>query len=197
MTQPPSPHRTYILDLFSDQLTVRDLVKGILHTIFFHRYFSPIKPSLYVPSSTTTSSTSSQTNSLPLPLPAIDVPEISAAIDTSTAALMAQLTSSSSSPSNVPPGGSRGEIVVRFYDRKSASRRKTAGYAGGWLGKFGGGGGGGGVGQMADEEVCWEEWCLQVVVARPRSEAGEFTCLDCVFVPWCEWTGISVDFCLS
>lgn len=50
--------------------------------------------------------------------------------------------------------------MVRFFDRK---RRKT-GITGGWLGRLGGGG-------QTEEEVCWEEWCLQVVVARPRSEA--------------------------
>jgi hypothetical protein len=52
-------------------------------------------------------------------------------------------------------------IVVRFYDRK---RRKT-GITTGWLGRLGGGG-------QTEEEVCWEEWCVQVIVARPRSEAG-------------------------
>ncbi|RMZ91974.1 hypothetical protein DV736_g771, partial [Chaetothyriales sp. CBS 134916] len=83
---------------------------------------------------------------------------VRAAIDAHTAALVSQLTSPS--PGNVPPGGSRGEIVVRFFDRK---RRKSA-YTGGWLGRLGGGG-------QTEEEVCWEEWCLQVVVARPRSEA--------------------------
>ena len=164
MAQPPESHRTYILELFSDQATVRDLVKGILHTIFFHRYFPSIRPSLYIPSSSTNTSighTSSGQTSLALPLPAIlDPPEIAAAIDTHTAALVAQLTSPSHS--NVPPGGSRGEIVVQFFDRK---RRKT-GYSGGWLGRLGGG-------AQTDEEVCWEEWALNVVVARPRSEAGK------------------------
>jgi len=50
--------------------------------------------------------------------------------------------------------------VVRFYDRK---RRKT-GLTTGWLGRLGGGG-------QTEEEICWEEWCVQVIVARPRSEA--------------------------
>jgi autophagy-related protein 101 len=158
-TTPPS----HVLEIFSDQLLVRDLVKGILHTIFFHRYFPSIRPALYTPGPSSTSSTSSQT-SLPIPLPAIlDPPDIAAAIETHVATLVAQLTSPS--PGNVPPGGSRGEIVVQFFDRK---RRKT-GYTGGWLGRLGGGN------AQTDVEVCWEEWCLQVVVARPRSEAGEIS----------------------
>jgi len=50
--------------------------------------------------------------------------------------------------------------VVQLFDRK---RRKT-GITGGWLGRLGGG-------HQTEEEVCWEEWVVQVVVARPRSEA--------------------------
>ncbi|RMZ83594.1 hypothetical protein DV738_g942, partial [Chaetothyriales sp. CBS 135597] len=173
--------REYILEVFADQSFVRDIVRGVLHTIFFHRYFPSIRPSLYTPSasgasqhhsSTATGAGSSTTasaarapsslhssQSLVVPLPAIfEPPEISAAIDSHTAALVSQLTSPS--PGNVPPGGSRGEIVVRFFDRK----RRKSGYTAGWLGRLGGGG-------QTDEEVCWEEWCLQVVVARPRSEA--------------------------
>lgn len=51
--------------------------------------------------------------------------------------------------------------MVRFFDRK---RRKT-GITGGWLGRLGGG--------QTEEEVCWEEWCVQVILAKPRSEAGK------------------------
>lgn len=127
---------------------------GILHTIFFHRYFPPVRPSIYTP----TPSASTSSPSLPLPLPAIlDPPEISTAIDTHTALLVSQLSTTAATG----PGGSRGEVVVSFFDRK---RRKT-GLTGGWLGRLGGGG-------QTEEEVCWEEWCLNVVVARPRSEAG-------------------------
>lgn len=52
--------------------------------------------------------------------------------------------------------------MVQLFDRK---RRKT-GITGGWLGRFGGG-------HQTEEEVCWEEWVVQIVVARPRSEAGK------------------------
>ena len=100
--------------------------------------------------------------SLPVPLPAIhDPPEISAAIDNHVAALVSQLTlPSATSPG---PGGSRGEIVVQLYDRK----RRKVGITGGWLGRLGGA-------TQTEDEVCWEEWVIQVVVARPRTEAGEF-----------------------
>ncbi|KAL2401390.1 hypothetical protein ABEF93_005697 [Exophiala dermatitidis] len=149
----------YIVEVFADQTFVADIVKGVLHTIFFHRYFPPVRPSLYMPSASTSHSSSHSAQSLPIPLPSIlDPPEISTAIDSHTALLVSQLTpQSSTSPAS---GASRGEIVVRFYDRK---RRKT-GITTGWLGRLGGGG-------QTEEEVCWEEWCVQVIVARPRSEA--------------------------
>lgn len=135
---------------------------GVLHTIFFHRYFPPVRPALYTPTASSSHTSSHSVQSLPIPLPSIlDPPEISAAIDSHTALLVSQLTPQSAA--GAAAGGSRGEIVVRFFDRK---RRKT-GITAGWLGRLGGGGG------QTEEEVCWEEWCVQVVVARPRSEAGE------------------------
>lgn len=150
-------HREYVLEVFSDQNFVRDIVKGVLHTIFFHRYFPSIRPSLYTPTSATSYTSTRTQESLPVPLPAIDEPpEVSAAIDAHTNALVSQLTSSSSTSPGA--GGSRGEIVVQLFDRK---RRKT-GITGGWLGRLGG--------VQTEEEVCWEEWVLQVVVARPRTE---------------------------
>jgi autophagy-related protein 101 len=163
---------------------------GVLHTIFFHRYFPPIRPSLYTPTAASLSthghthtSTTSQ-HSLPITLPSIlDPPEISTAIDTHTNALISQLTpqQSSTSPTSIPTaaGGSRGEIVVRFYDRK----RKKTGITTGWLGRLGG------VAQT-EEEVCWEEWCVQVIVARPRSEAGNISPFS---VPLAEYRSPRLD----
>lgn len=151
----------------SDRLLTRD--PGVLHTIFFHRYFPPIRPSLYTPTATSLSHTHTSSHSqqsLPITLPSIlDPPEISTAIDSHTNLLISQLTPQSSTSPTYPSaaaGGSRGEIVVRFYDRK----RRKGGITTGWLGRLGGG--------QTEEEVCWEEWCVQVIVARPRSEAGGF-----------------------
>lgn len=146
--------REYVLEVLSDQNFVRDIVKGILHTIFFQRYFPSIRPSLYTPTSATSYSSTRTQESLPVPLPAIhDPPEISAAIDSHAAALVSQLTS----PGSGAP--SRGEIVVQLFDRK----RRKAGITSGWLGRLGGA-------AQTDEEVCWEQWIVQVVVARPKTE---------------------------
>jgi hypothetical protein len=45
---------------------------------------------------------------------------------------------------------------VQFFDRK---RRKS-----GWLT---------GIGRANEEEVLWEEWLVEVTIARPKTEGGE------------------------
>ena len=138
---------------------------GVLHTIFFHRYFPSIRPSLFPPSSSSHASRHNSNNPpLPLPLPAIlEPPEIDSLIESRTQSLIHQLTSSSTHNG----GGARGELAVQFFDRK---RRKPVVTTGGWLGRLGGGAGGTGIG--VEEEVCWEEWVVEVVIARPRTDAG-------------------------
>jgi autophagy-related protein 101 len=42
LRQPRAPE--YALQLFADPIYVKEVVKAILHTIFFHRYFIPITP---------------------------------------------------------------------------------------------------------------------------------------------------------
>jgi len=127
----------YILEVFADQTFVRDIVKGVLHTIFFHRYFPSIRPSLR------------DLPHLDITLPYIaDPPEFETLIDARTTALIHQLTSS-----NTPNGGVRGQIAVQFFDRK---RRKS-----GWLT---------GIGRGNEEEVLWEEWLVEVTIARPKTE---------------------------
>lgn len=89
---------------------------------------------------------------LDITLPYIaDPPEFETLIDARTTALLHQLTSS-----NTPNGGVRGQIAVQFFDRK---RRKS-----GWLT---------GIGRGNEEEVLWEEWLVEVTIARPKTEAGE------------------------
>lgn len=150
--------KEYVLEIFADQTFVKDIVKGqrinhqyvtkaanlsnaaVLHTIFFHRYFPSIRPSLR------------DLPQLDITLPYIaDPPEIETLIDTRTTTLVHQLTSA-----DTPNGGVRGQIAIQFFERR---RRKT----GGWLG---------GIGRGGDEEVCWEEWLLEVTIAKPKTESG-------------------------
>jgi len=85
---------------------------GVLHTIFFHRYFPCHRPgSLDV---------------LDLTLPVVTNPELETLIDTRVGQLSRQLSSDTS-----PQGSVRGQLAVQFFEK----RRKK----GGGLGWFGGG----------------------------------------------------------
>jgi hypothetical protein len=153
----------FILEAFADPASVRDVVRGILHTIFFNRFFPSILP---------------QTRDvLDLTLPHVADVELETMIDQRTAALMRQLDADRNQPHHHPPlhhgtqqhhhqqqqqqqqhsnnGSGRGQIVVQFYERR---RRKTSG----WYPLRGG-----------EEEVCWESWTVKVTVAEPRTESGE------------------------
>ncbi|KAH6897010.1 hypothetical protein B0T10DRAFT_475740 [Thelonectria olida] len=133
----------FILDVFADPRSVRDVVKGILHTIFFHRFFPPLTP---------------QTREvLDLTLPYVDDDELETMIEQRVAALERQLdaqrssSSSSANPSGTgTAGGGRGQLVVQFFEKR---RRKAT-----WLSR-------------GDEEVCWECWTVKVTVAEPRTES--------------------------
>ncbi|KAH6998503.1 DUF1649 domain protein [Ilyonectria sp. MPI-CAGE-AT-0026] len=133
----------FILDVFADPRSVRDVVKGILHTIFFHRFFPSLTP---------------QTREvLDLTLPYVDDDELEIMIEQRATALESQLDaqrSSSSGNANATsnsgaPGGGRGQLVVQFFEKR---RRKA------WLSR-------------GDEEVCWECWTIKVTVAEPRTES--------------------------
>lgn len=86
--------------------------------------------------------------------------ELETLIDQRTAALVRQLdTSSDMGARNT---GVRGLMAVQFFEKK---RRKA------WFAK-------------AEEEVCWEQWTLDVTLATPRTESG-MCHLSCYMVwPW-------------
>ncbi|KAF3770561.1 hypothetical protein M406DRAFT_233895, partial [Cryphonectria parasitica EP155] len=105
----PKLPREFILDAFADPASVRDVVRGILHTIFFHRYFPTIVPQSH--------------EVLDLTLPYVAVPELETLIDARTAALVRELDSSSSSS-----GGGRGQVSVQFMEM---TRRRKLWYKGG------------------------------------------------------------------
>ncbi|CAO1604012.1 hypothetical protein XANCAGTX0491_007584 [Xanthoria calcicola] len=126
----------YVLEILVDPVYVADIVRGILHTIFFHRYFPSMRPS--------------SLDVLGLTLPVVADPELQTLIETRVGQLVRQLSSTSS-----PSGGSRGELGVRFFEKR---RRK--GGLGGWLTST----------ARSEEEVCWEVWKLKFTLTTPRTE---------------------------
>lgn len=168
----------FILDVFTDPRSVRDVVKGkrashaprhptsalsstlqhprsdlsasitrilftdkepgILHTIFFHRFFPSISPVTH--------------DVLDLTLPYVDDDELETMIDQRAAALERQLESERSSSIVSGTAGGRGQMAVQFFEKK---RRKAT-----WLSR-------------GDDEVCWECWTVKVTVAEPRTESGK------------------------
>ncbi|KAL9012032.1 MAG: hypothetical protein Q9173_003181, partial [Seirophora scorigena] len=150
----------YVLEVLADPTCVKDIVRGaseptgieslqdsgaantiigILHTIFFHRYFPSMRPS--------------SLEVLDLTLPVVADPELETLIETRVGQLVRQLSSTSSLS-----GGSRGELGVRFFEKR---RRKATGL-GGWLTGTG----------RSEEEVCWEVWKLKITLTTPRTESG-------------------------
>jgi autophagy-related protein 101 len=139
---------------------------GVLHTIFFHRYFPCVVPG--------------SRPVLSVELPYVDDEELETLIEQRVMTLEQQLNSARSStraggggtaiPSSLGLGGGasptlssaaannnnaggRGEITIQYFERK---RRK-------------------GVFMRGDEEVCWERWIVKVTVAEPKTENGTFS----------------------
>lgn len=93
----------FILDVFSDPRSVRDVVKAILHTIFFNRFFPSITPRTR--------------DILDLTLPYVEDAELETMIDQRAAALERQLDAERASSE-----GARGQITVQFFEKR---RRKA------------------------------------------------------------------------
>ncbi|KAI1878054.1 uncharacterized protein JN550_000236 [Neoarthrinium moseri] len=146
----------FILDVFTDPASVRDVVRAILHTIFFHRFFPSITPQ--------------SREVLDITLPYVSNQELDTMIENRTAELDRELSAERTHAPNPAGGvgagggpgggggggggGGRGNISVQFFEKK---RRKT------WYMRAAYGGG--------DEEICWESWTVKVTVAEPRTES--------------------------
>ncbi|KAI9818539.1 MAG: hypothetical protein M1827_000598 [Pycnora praestabilis] len=94
----------YILEVFADPTCVKDIVKAILHTIFFHRFFPSIRPKTG--------------DLLDLTLPIVDDVELETLIDQRTTALIRQIDTTS----NLTSTSVRGQIAVQFFEKR---RRKA------------------------------------------------------------------------
>lgn len=132
--QPSISQSPCILSFYPDYtLTLPRL--GILHTIFFHRFFPSLIPRTR--------------EVLDLTLPYVDDDELETMIEQRASELERQLDAQRTSGS-AGNGGGRGQLVVQFFEKR---RRKA------WLSR-------------GDEEVCWECWTVKVTVAEPRTESG-------------------------
>ncbi|EME43496.1 hypothetical protein DOTSEDRAFT_72765 [Dothistroma septosporum NZE10] len=96
--RPPEYH----LEIAADRQSIKDVVKGILHTIFFHRYFTPLIPSTH--------------EILDQTLPYVSSPSVENLILKQTTTLLRALDTPTSSTSPT-----RGQLVVQFLEKK---RRK-------------------------------------------------------------------------
>ncbi|KAF2200854.1 DUF1649-domain-containing protein [Delitschia confertaspora ATCC 74209] len=87
----------YTLEVFADPACMKDVVKAILHTIFFHRYFSSISPLTR--------------DLLDLTLPAIDDVDLETLIDQRTNQLIRAIESTHQQRG-------RGQLAVQFMEKK-------------------------------------------------------------------------------
>ncbi|KAF4551625.1 putative autophagy-related protein 101 [Elsinoe fawcettii] len=103
----------YTLDIFADRSCVKDVVKAILHTIFFHRYFTPLEPKTH--------------DLFDVTLPVVNDVELETLIDQRAVTLARQFEISpyGASGTDARLEGGRGQVVVQFMEKK---RRK------GWFG---------------------------------------------------------------
>jgi autophagy-related protein 101 len=93
----------FILEIFADAPLARDLVTGILHTIFFHRFFPSIRPKTQ--------------EVLDLTLPYVDDVELETLIDQRVRAFIDGIKMSTRSGTSP-----RGEVAIMFFEKR---RRRT------------------------------------------------------------------------
>jgi len=120
----------YILEVFADPASAKEVIKAILHTIFFHRYFIAVSPLTR--------------DLLDMTLPAIDDVDLETTIDQNTTTLLRTIESTHQQRG-------RAQLAVQFFEKKRTKKMYFFG--------------------KADEEICWEQWTLDITIATPRTES--------------------------
>ncbi|KAK9383335.1 autophagy-related protein [Kockiozyma suomiensis] len=129
------------VDIVLDRLLIRDVLKAIISSIFFHRLFGSIRP------------ISPPQEVLDLTYPSVDDPELEFFINDKLTKLTAALDTASQAALVTPHlaishRGGGAQIAIAFYEKKT---RKA------WFSK-------------SEEEVCWEQWTITVSSITPRNE---------------------------
>ncbi|PWW72694.1 DUF1649-domain-containing protein [Tuber magnatum] len=96
MERPP----VFSLDVLADRSLVKDIVKGVISTIFFHRFFPTVRPKTR--------------DLLDLTLTAVDDPELDELINQRTSVLIRSIEASA----GVGTKPQCGQVVVEFYERR-------------------------------------------------------------------------------
>ncbi|RPB05740.1 DUF1649-domain-containing protein [Choiromyces venosus 120613-1] len=99
MERPP----VFSLDVLADRSLVKDIVKGVISTIFFHRFFPTVRPKTR--------------DLLDLTLPAVDDPELEELIDQRTNILIKSI-EASAGVGTKPQRGQVAVYTVEFYERR-------------------------------------------------------------------------------
>ncbi|KXJ94223.1 autophagy-related protein [Microdochium bolleyi] len=187
----------FILEAFADPSSVRDVVRGILHTIFFHRFFPSLSPN--------------SREVLDLSLPYVEDAELDTMIEKRAGELSRDLdatrttpSSSAATSSSSRPGSSGHHQRTQTHPAGSSAAPSSTAMGKPPSDNSSGGGStatgttatgtsapsssNGGRGTMSvsffekkrrkawymraagDEEVCWERWTIKVTVAEPRTD---------------------------
>ncbi|KAK5108290.1 hypothetical protein LTR62_008605 [Meristemomyces frigidus] len=133
----------FTIELSADRQNLKDVVKGIIHSILFHRIFTPLTPSAF--------------EVLDLTIPCVPDPEVADLLETRSTTLLRALDTTTTTTTQSPQynnaknngGPAHGSITVQFLERR---RRK------GWFIT------------KPDEETIWETWVLSVSLTSARSE---------------------------
>ncbi|CAJ2506339.1 Uu.00g004690.m01.CDS01 [Anthostomella pinea] len=153
-----------------DMHTSLMLYAGILHTIFFHRFFPSLTPR--------------HREVLDIMLPYVEDAELDTMIEKRAAELARELDAERTHTQQTNPDRGGRSAAQQAHQRASS-------VGGGSSASGGGGGGGGGRGNISvqffekkrrkawymraayggDDEVCWEMWTVRVTVAEPRTES--------------------------
>ncbi|KAL7272977.1 hypothetical protein RUND412_004196 [Rhizina undulata] len=97
MERPPA----YSLEVLADRSLVKEAVRGIISTIFFHRFFPTVRPKTR--------------DVLDLTLPAVDDVELDELIDQRVAQLVKSIEATSTGTAK----SHRGQIAVQFFERRT------------------------------------------------------------------------------
>lgn len=137
---PPTQPQHYTVDLLTDPACAKDTIKGILHSIFFHRTFTPIRPMTRDILETT--------------LMVVEDPDLETLIDSKATAAVRKLEAASNSSALASTTHPVLVVKVEFSEKR---RRNKAYFTFSFT-------------TQAEEEFVWESWALRVQMQRARTE---------------------------